>query len=442
MIPQLTGDRRLHAQIPPVVIKRIAGKLSFFIGGAAGHQIRPLAARGVVHIPVHQLANARHFWPLGQRRIRVSGRFIDAEGVLLAQALRGRHRVEPALLHQRMKNFFGLIITTALQQQIGLPVTPFIFLFGLHRQPGEPGIEPTTVARTQRHSHAALHQRRGVRTHNRIVSPARLLVGHIGAHQSPRHDIAQLLRLLLIKLLRLHQLRDHQPRVFHIVTRHAGKSHRRHLAGKIGRARTAGKGQDAVGIVCQRDNRRGDRLVIGRHLPRQRSHQTRITGFHRQADTLEVGQRILLAGSTPRAEQGITGVRLVFPGQPELFRPGPGLFLLAGRPFCVVVVTLRFGGIRLFRAKRQQPAPVFATRQFVHKTRLKIPGWRQGRVRLNEVIHGNGGLIHEIVRNLTILQIRIQRIILERRHQRLHGIHLLVVPCLFNLGIPVTLFIQ
>ena len=85
MIPKLTGDRRLHAQIPPVVIKRIAGKLGFLVGGATGYQIRPLAARGIVHIPVHQLAHARHLWPLRQRRVRIRGRFINAEGILFAR---------------------------------------------------------------------------------------------------------------------------------------------------------------------------------------------------------------------------------------------------------------------------------------------------------------------------------------------------------------------
>ena len=198
MIPKLTGDRRLHAQIPPVVIKRIAGKLGFLVGGATGYQIRPLAARGIVHIPVHQLAHARHLWPLRQRRVRIRGRFINAEGILLAQALRGYHRVEAALLHQAVEDLFGFIITTALHQQVGLPVAPFIFLFGVHRQTCEPGIQPPAIAGTQRHAHAALHQRRGVRTHNGIISPACLFVGHIRAHQSPCHDITQLLGLIVI----------------------------------------------------------------------------------------------------------------------------------------------------------------------------------------------------------------------------------------------------
>ena len=248
--------------------------------------------------------------------------------------------------------------------------------------------------------------------------------------------------MLFIELLCLHQLRDHQPRVFDIVTRHAGKGHRRHLSGKIGRSRAAGKGQNAVGVVCQRHHGRGNGLVIRRHLTRQSHHQTRVSGFHRQTDTFKVSQRILFTGSTPGTKERITGVRLVFPGQPQLFCPGPGFLLLTGGPFCIVIVTLGFRGVRFFRAERQQSAPVFTTRQLVYKTRLQVPGGRQGRVRLNEVIHGDRGLIHEIVSNLAILQIGIERIVFQRRHQRLHSIHLFVVPRLFNLGVAVTLFIQ
>ena len=159
MIPQFAGDRRLHAQIPPAIIKCIAGKLRFLIGGTAGDQIRPFAARGIIQIPVHQLAHARHFRPLRQRRVRVGWRFVDLQGVLLAQTLRRRHRVESALLHQGVEDLFGFIFTTTFEQHVRLPVTPFIFLFGIHRQTRQPGIEATTIARSQRHAHATLHQR-------------------------------------------------------------------------------------------------------------------------------------------------------------------------------------------------------------------------------------------------------------------------------------------
>ena len=248
--------------------------------------------------------------------------------------------------------------------------------------------------------------------------------------------------MIVIKLLGLHQLRDHQPGVFHIITRHAGKGHRRHLAGKIGRAGSTRKRQHGIGIVCKTDNGRRNGLIICGHLARQHGDQPGVSGLHRQANTFQVRERILLARGAPGAEQRVTGVWLAFARQPQLFRAGPGFLLLTGRPFRIVVITLRFRRARFIRAESQQAAPVFATGQLVHKPGLQGARRRQGRVRLNEVIHGDGRLIHEIVRDLTILKIWIQRIILQRRHQRLHGIHLLVVPCLFNLGIAVTLFIQ
>ena len=209
LIPQFPGDRGLNAEIPPVLIKRVTRQLCLLIFGLAGDQIGPLAAGGIVHIPVHELADSRHFRPGGQRRIEISGSFINTESVLLAQALGCDHRVETALLHQRAQNIFRFIIAPALQQQIGLPVAPFIFLFG-------------------------------------------------------------------------------------VLPRNAGKGDRRHLAGKIRRAGCTGKGHNAIRIVSQRDNRRRNRLIIGRHLLGQNPYQAGISRLHRQTDPFKIGQRILL----------------------------------------------------------------------------------------------------------------------------------------------------
>lgn len=63
-----------------------------------------------------------------------------------------------------------------------------------------------------------------MRTHYGVIAPLRLRFGHIGAHQAPGDNIAQLLGLILIQPLRLHQRRDHQTSVFYILTRDAGKA--------------------------------------------------------------------------------------------------------------------------------------------------------------------------------------------------------------------------
>ena len=203
LIPQFPGDRGLNAEIPPVLIKRVTRQLCLLIFGLAGDQIGPLAAGGIVHIPVHELADSRHFRPGGQRRIEISGSFINTESVLLAQALGCDHRVETALLHQRAQNIFRFIIAPALQQQIGLPVAPFILLFRFHRQTRQPGIQAATIAKTKRHTYPALHQRSRLGAHDSVVAPDGLLFGHVAAHQSPGDDVTQLLDLIFIKLLRL-----------------------------------------------------------------------------------------------------------------------------------------------------------------------------------------------------------------------------------------------
>ena len=157
LIPQLPGDGCLYAEIPPVLVEGIARQLRLLLFRPAGHQICPFAAGGVVHIPVHQLAYPSHFRPGGQRRIEILWRFIDPEGEILSQTLGGNHRVETTLLHQRTENRFCFVIAPALQQQIRLPIAPLIFLFRLHRQAGQPGIQPVAIPGAQRHSHPALY---------------------------------------------------------------------------------------------------------------------------------------------------------------------------------------------------------------------------------------------------------------------------------------------
>ena len=81
MIPQLTGDSGLHAEIPPVAVKRIARQGRLFLAGAAGDQVRPFAARGVIQPPVHQLAHPRHLCALKQRGIAFRG-FIYSQRII------------------------------------------------------------------------------------------------------------------------------------------------------------------------------------------------------------------------------------------------------------------------------------------------------------------------------------------------------------------------
>ena len=157
LIPQFAGDRRLHAQIPPVLIKSVTRQLRLLGFGSAGDEVRPFGARGVIHIPVHQLAYPRHLRTGSQRRIDRSRGFIDAEGILLAKSLRSDHRIEASLLHQRAKDRLRLLVPAALKQQIRLPVAPFVFLFRLHRQARQPGVQAMAIARSQRHPHAPLH---------------------------------------------------------------------------------------------------------------------------------------------------------------------------------------------------------------------------------------------------------------------------------------------
>ncbi len=369
LIPQLTGDRRLHAQIPPVLIEGIARQLRLLGFGATSDQVGPFGARGVIHIPVHQLTYPRHLRPGGQRRIDGARGFIDAEGILLAKTLRGDHRVEASLLHQRAKDRLRLLIPAALQQQIRLPIAPFVFLFRLHRQTRQPGVEAMAIARPQRHPYPPLHQRRGLRTHDCVIAPDGLLFGYIATHQAPGDNIAQFLGLILIELLSLYQRRDHQAGIFHVLAGDAGEGDGGHLTGKVRRPGGAGEGEDAVWIVSQGDHGAGDALVVGGHLLGQRFHQPDIAGLHRQADPFEIGQRILLTGVAPGAEQRFTGAGLILARQPQLFRPAPGLLRLPHAQLGVVIVALRLGAGRLIRAKRQQAAPVAAPGQFIHEAR-------------------------------------------------------------------------
>ena len=187
-----------------------------------------------------------------------------------------------------MQNRFRLLLTPPLQQKIRLPVAPLVLLFRFHRQARQPGVQAAAIAIPQRHAHTAFHQRGGLGTHDGVIAPARLFIGDIAAHQSPRHNIAQLLGLILIELLRLGKGWDHQPGVFHVVTRHAGERHCRHLAGKIGSTRGAGKVHHRLRIVRQLDQRAGDGLILGGHLSGERGHQTGVARFHRQTDALQI----------------------------------------------------------------------------------------------------------------------------------------------------------
>ena len=117
-------------------------------------------------------------------------------------------------------------------------------------------------------------------------------------------------------------------------------------------------------------------------------------------------------------------------------------FGLSGTPFREVIVALRFRGTRFFRAECQQSTPVFPSRQFIHETRLQSTRRGQRRVGAHKIGDGNGGLIHQIVSDLAIFQIRIQRIVLQAGHHLLYDIHLSVVPGLLNLRIAIALLIQ
>ncbi|CNU69043.1 Uncharacterised protein [Salmonella enterica subsp. enterica serovar Bovismorbificans] len=94
-----------------------------------------------------------------------------------------------------------------------------------------------------------------MRAHNRVIAPFRLRIGHIVAHQSPGNDIAQRLRLFLIKFLRLYQRGDHQTRIFRVLAGDAGKRDFRHLAGKIGGAGGACEGQHVIRVISQGNDR-------------------------------------------------------------------------------------------------------------------------------------------------------------------------------------------
>ncbi|MNC68709.1 hypothetical protein D3C75_1193390 [compost metagenome] len=99
-----------------MVIEGVASQLRFFVDGAAGDQVGPLTARGVIQVPVHQLAHPRHLRTLHQRGVHTGRGFIDFEGVLFPKPLCSSHRIKPALLHQAAEDRFGFIIATAFQQ--------------------------------------------------------------------------------------------------------------------------------------------------------------------------------------------------------------------------------------------------------------------------------------------------------------------------------------
>ncbi|CCK05265.1 hypothetical protein BN128_792 [Cronobacter sakazakii 696] len=243
-------------------------------------------------------------------------------------------------------------------------------------------------------------------------------------------------------MLGLDERGDHQPRVFHILTGDACKRHRGHLAREIGRADAAHKSHHAVGIVCQAHQRAADGLIIRRQLACERADKRRVALFHRKANALKVSQRILRAGRAPRLEEALARRRQVFAGLPEIFRALPGALRVAGVPLRVIVVALRLGAARRLRAERQQAAPVFAARQFVDKPGRQRARRRQRRVRLNKLLHRDSRLVHEIVSELAILQIGIERIGLQGGHQLLHHVHLPVIPRLFDLRIAAALLVE
>ncbi|MNH05480.1 hypothetical protein D3C79_648040 [compost metagenome] len=150
----------------------------------------------------------------------------------------------------------------------------------------------------------------------------------------------------------------------------------------------------------------------------------------------------MLAGPLPDVEQFIAGTRQRFTAHPKIVRAAPGRLLIAGGPFGVIIITAcrdRFWGLR---AESQQGAPVFTTRQFIDKTRRQRLGGWQRRVLLDKVIHlGEAGLA-EILRQFAVFQIRVKRVITQRRHQLCHDIHLITVPRLLDLQVTLTLRVE
>ncbi|CNU35540.1 Uncharacterised protein [Salmonella enterica subsp. enterica serovar Bovismorbificans] len=67
---------------------------------------------------------------------------------------------------------------------------------------------------------------------------------------------------------------------------------------------------------------------------------------------------------------------------------------------------------------------------------------RKRRIGAHKLRDSNRRLVHQIVGDLTVFQIRVERIIFQTRHHLLYHIHLAVVPGLLNLRIAVTLLFQ
>ena len=90
-------------------------------------------------------------------------------------------------------------------------------------------------------------------------------------------------------------MKDHQARIFHVLPRTAGKGDRCHLAGKIRRASLRAKVITLFGSLISRDNRRRNRLIIGRHLLGQNPLPGLVfPAFIARRIPFKIGQRILL----------------------------------------------------------------------------------------------------------------------------------------------------
>ncbi len=157
-------------------------------------------------------------------------------------------------------------------------------------------------------------------------------------------------------------------------------------------------------------------MIIRRHLRGEAGNETGIALFHRQANPLQVSQRVLLPGTAPGGEQRIARRGQIFPGQPDVFCAAIRGSGIAGIPLRIVIVALRLRRIRRLRAKRQQPAPVFATRQLVHKAAGQCSGGRQRRIGADKLRDRQRRLIHQVVGELAILQIGVKRVVRQGGH--------------------------
>ncbi len=80
--------------------------------------------------------------------------------------------------------------------------------------------------------------------------------------------------------------------------------------------------------------------------------------------------------------------------------------------------------------------------QLIDEARRQRFRRRQRRVALDKVVHLGEPRLAKILCQLAVFQVRIKRIITQRRHQLRHHVHLIAVPRLFDLLVALTLRIQ